>query len=92
MRGAFLSQYEIGGVPGSKAPSSVTVRRGGWLLAPWARGRRRGVGGAGGRWAIGDLGPDVAGVLWGVCGLSLSPWPRRGPAIGHGMQRGPATW
>ena len=35
--------------------------RGAWLLAPCRRRRR--VGGVGGLWAIGDLGPDVAGVL-----------------------------
>ena len=49
--------------------------RGAWLLAPWARWRRRWVGGVGGRWATGDLGPDVAGVLWrGVhCPSRLGP-------------------
>ena len=76
----LLSGVELGG-----------WSRGAWLLAPWARWRRSRVGGAGGRWAIDDLGPDVGGALEG-CALSLSPWPRRGPAIGHGMQRGPATW
>ena len=37
--------------------------QGAWLLAPWSRWRRRRVGGVGRRWAIDDLGPDVAGVL-----------------------------
>ena len=45
----LLSGVELGG-----------WSRGAWLLAPWARWRRRRVGGVGGRWAIGDLGPDVA--------------------------------
>ena len=49
----LLSGVELGG-----------WSRGAWLLAPWARWRRRRVGGVGGRWAIDDLGPDVAGVLW----------------------------
>ena len=49
----FLSGGELGG-----------WSRGAWLLAPWARWRRRRVGGVGGRWAIDDLGPYVAEVLW----------------------------
>ena len=49
--------------------------RGAWLLAPWARWRRRRVGGVGGRWAIDDLGPDVAGVLWCTYRFSAGrPW------------------
>ena len=48
----LLSGVELGG-----------WSRGAWLLAPWARWRRRRVGGVGGRWAIDDLGPDAAGVL-----------------------------
>ena len=60
----LLSGVELGG-----------WSRGAWLLAPWARWRRRRVGGVGGRWAIDDLGPDVAGVLWrGVhCPSRLGP-------------------
>ena len=44
-----------------------------WLT--WERWRRRRVGGVGGRWAIDDLGPDVAGVLWGCvhCPSRLGP-------------------
>ena len=60
----LLSGVELGG-----------WSRGAWLLAPWARWRRRRVGGVGGRWAIDDLGQYVAGVLWrGVhCPSRLGP-------------------
>ena len=60
----LLSGFELGG-----------WSRGAWLLAPWAHWRRRRVGGVDGRWAIDDLGQDVAGVLWGGvhCPSRLGP-------------------
>ena len=57
----LLSGVELGG-----------WSRGAWLLASWARWRRHRVGGVGGRWAIDDLGPDVAffvRFLFEVCWL-----------------------
>ena len=59
----------------------------------WRRGR---VGAVAGWAGLEGGGPSATwaqmsrGCLEG-CALSLSPWPRRGPAIGHGIQRGPAT-
>ena len=66
--------------------------RGAWLLAPQARWRRRRVGRC---WRAVDHRrprPRCRGGALDGCALPLSPWPHRGPAIGRGMQRGPATW
>ena len=71
--------------------------RGARLLALWARRRRRRVcvcvWGVRGRWAIDELGPGAPGMRWRGAHRPPAPfWPRRGPAIGQGTQRGPATW
>ena len=60
-----------------------------WLLAPWARWRRRWVGGVGERWAIGGLGPDVAGVLWRVVHCPSRLGPADDPPFGTVRSKAP---